>query len=243
MVKLERVLSGFSNGILQKLTGIPASIINSFRTGKYTPSQRSIDRITEHYKRNLPKSYPVTPLPTTREIADKHKQKYSAEISFVLNSLSNKDIINGSTVLRPGHTGKIIETIKYSRKHGKRVFRSAEIGTVKGKILGVKIDPRHLNNIRNGETPGTKQAIDKLLSVYSSLNRQLLLASGASAKEAKRFANKPPKIVEKICAKYRRIAATIARRKGVEIERIIAGMQRSEKDYESYDYYIKAMLK
>jgi hypothetical protein len=243
MAKLERVLSGFSNGDLQKLTGIPASVINAFRTGRYNPSQKSIDRLTAHYKRTLPKTYDYTPQPTTKRAkASTHRAKHQKEIDFVLKSFKNKDIIKGSSILRPGHTGKIIQKIKYTKK-GKKIYRSAETGTVKAKISGVDIDPRLLDRMRTGESPGTKDAIDKLLSVYRSLNRQLLLASGASAKEANRFSNKTPDEVQKICAKYRKIAAIIAKRKGVPIEMIIAGMQKSEKDFESYDYYIKAVLK
>jgi hypothetical protein len=244
MSKLNRVISAFTNGELQILTGIPASVIAGFRSGRFTPSQRSIERLTPHYTRKLPDIFPpLPPPPSQRAQVSSFRYKHNREVDFVLKSLSNKDITQGTAVERPGHTGRIIETIKYSKKKGKQVFRSAEVGTVAGKVKGEKIDPRLLNKMRTGETPGTKAAVNSLLKVYRSLNRQLLLAAGASDKEAWRFAAKPLHIVEAVIKKYREIAAIIAKRKKVPIEQIIAGMQRSEKDFESYDYYISAVLK
>lgn len=244
MRKIARVVAAYSNGQLQRLTGIPASVIAGFRSGRFTPSQKSIDRLSQHYARNLKPSYtPPPPPPTQRAQVAQFRYKNNSSINFVLNSLTNKEITQGATVTRPGYTGRIIETIKYSKKKGKQVFRSAEIGTVKAKVQNINIDPRLLNRMRTGESPGTKQAIKALLTVYRSLNRQLLLAAGASAKEAARFADRPPEIVAQVAAKYREIAATIAKKKKIPIEQVIAGMQRSEKDFESYDYYIKAVLR
>lgn len=244
MSKLNKVISAFTNGELQILTGIPASVIAGFRSGRFTPSQRSIERMTPHYTRKLPDIFPpLPPPPSQRAQVSKLRYKHNKAVDFVLKSLSNKDITKGTTIKRPGHTGRIIETIKYSKKKGKQVFRSAEVGTVAAKVKGEKIDPRLLNRMRTGETPGTKAAVTSLLKVYRSLNRQLLLAAGASAKEAARFAEKSPDIVAQVAQKYREIAAIIAKRKKVPIEHVIAGMQRSEKDFESYDYYISAVLK
>lgn len=53
----------FTNGQLQKLTGIPASTISRFRKGQYKVRQRSFDRLKKSYRRamfQLMRSYQIS---------------------------------------------------------------------------------------------------------------------------------------------------------------------------------------